>query len=219
MPNLTVVEHPLVQHKLALLRDKRTPHADFRRTLAEISMLLGYEALAPLKLANRKIETPLKAMTAKAAAQPITFVAILRAGLGMIEGLLALAPEARTGHVGLYRNEETLEPVRYYLRLPPAMDKSFIVVADPMLATGGSAVEALRMLKAEGARNLQLMTLLCARAGIEAVHKAHPDVRIVTAAVDPVLNNRGYIVPGLGDAGDRINGTYVSEEPAVTLAS
>lgn len=207
MSSLTVVSHPLLQDKLSRMRDKHTPVREFRRLMAEAAMLLGYEALSPLALESRRIETPLKSAAFKTAAQPLVFTAVLRAGLGMLDGLLALAPEAKVGHIGLYRNEDTLNPVRYYVRLPPGLDGSFVVLADPMLATGGSAVEALSILKSEGARHIQLMTLLSAKPGIARVQKAHPDVRIVTAGVDPALNGKGYIVPGLGDAGDRIFGT------------
>jgi len=204
---VSVCDHPLVQADLARLRDKSTSHEQFRAALANASAIMGVEALAGLATRPVTVHTPLKAAQAKVVDQPVVFVAILRAGLGMLPGLLQLVPEALIGHIGLYRNEETLNPVRYYVRLPKDLDKSFVLLLDPMLATGGSAVEAIRILKTDGASRITLLSLLAARAGVRRVQREHPDVRIVTAAIDPTLNQHGYIVPGLGDAGDRLFGT------------
>ncbi|MCX5788465.1 MAG: uracil phosphoribosyltransferase [Elusimicrobia bacterium] len=204
---VSVCDHPLVQADLARLRDKGTSHEQFRAALANASAIMGVEALAGLATRPVTVHTPLKAAQAKVVDQPVVFVAILRAGLGMLPGLLQLVPEALIGHIGLYRNEETLNPVRYYVRLPKDLDKSFVLLLDPMLATGGSAVEAIRILKTDGASRITLLSLLAARAGVRRIQREHPDVRIVTAAIDPTLNQHGYIVPGLGDAGDRLFGT------------
>ena len=204
---VVVCDHPLVQADLARLRDKATSPEQFRAALANASAIMGVEALAGLATRPVTVHTPLKAAQAKVVDQPVVFVAILRAGLGMLPGLLQLVPEALIGHIGLYRNEETLNPVRYYVRLPKDLDKSFVLLLDPMLATGGSAVEAIRILKTDGASRITLLSLLAARAGVRRVQREHPDVRIVTAAIDPTLNQHGYIVPGLGDAGDRLFGT------------
>jgi uracil phosphoribosyltransferase len=204
MPKLIVSDHPLVADKLARLRDKSTPPEDFRRLMSEVAMLIGCEVLKGVRTRQETVKTPLKSAPARVLDQPLAFVAVLRAGLGMTPGLLELAPKASIGHIGLYRNEESLNPVRYYVRLPQKMRDHFVVLCDPMLATGGSAAEAIHILKTEGARNIALLTLLAAKAGVKRVHDAHPDVPIYTAAVDPVLNAKGYIVPGLGDAGDRL---------------
>lgn len=207
MSQVHVCEHPLLADRLARLRDKSTPPERFRALLEEAGALLGVQALADLKTRLVTVQTPLKSAPGRVLDQPVALVAVLRAGLGMLSGLLRVVPEARIGHIGLYRNEETLNPVRYYVRLPKELDRSFVLLLDPMLATGGSALEAIRILKTDGAVHIALATLLAAKAGLRRVRREHPDVRIWTASVDPSLNRRGYIVPGLGDAGDRLNGT------------
>ena len=207
MSSVRVVEHPVLQDSLTRLRDKTTRPADFRRLMADAGLLLGLAALEDLRTAPTRVETPLKAFKSPRLAQPVALVAILRAGLGLLPKLSELLPDAATGHIGLYRNEETLNPIRYYVRLPKRIPESRVLLCDPMLATGGSAAEAVRILKTDGARDIVLLSLLATKVGIRRVHREHPDVRIVTAAVDPVLNKIGYIVPGLGDAGDRIFGT------------
>ncbi|MBI5631223.1 MAG: uracil phosphoribosyltransferase [Elusimicrobia bacterium] len=204
---LTVCEHPLAREKLARLRDKHTLPHEFRALMAEMGAILGYEALRGLRTRKTMVQTPLRSASAEYSDQPIALVAVLRAGLGLLPGLLNLVPDARIGHVGLYRNEATLNPVRYYVRLPREISDSFVILCDPMLATGGSAVEALRILKTDGARQIALVTVLAAKAGVRRVQEVHPDVPIYTAAVDSQLNKSGYIVPGLGDAGDRLFGT------------
>lgn len=201
---VTVCDHPLIQDKLACLRDKHTRPDEFRMLMAEASSLMGYEALRGLRTRRTMVQTPLRSAQAEYVDQPIAFVAVLRAGLGMVDGLLRVVPRARIGHIGLYRNEETLNPVRYYVRLPKDISDCLVLLCDPMLATGGSAAEALRILKTDGARQIALITLLAARSGLKRVQAAHPDVPIFVAAVDPQLNKAGYIVPGLGDAGDRL---------------
>lgn len=204
---VNVCAHPLMQETLARLRDKATPPADFRELMERAGALIGLEALAALRTRSEKVATPLKAAPAKRLDQPVALVVVLRAGLGMLPGLLRLAPEARVGHIGLYRDEQTLNPVRYYVRLPRELDRSLTLLLDPMLATGGSLAEAIRILKLDGARQIAAVSLLATRRGIGRVHREHPDVPVFTAAVDAVLNRRGYIVPGLGDAGDRLFGT------------
>ena len=208
MPKLFVSDHPLVQDKLARLRDKATDPQNFRRLMAEVAMLIGCEVLKGVRTRKTTVRTPLHT-AAKAAVldQPLAFVAVLRAGLGMTPGLLELAPKASVGHIGLYRDEKTLEPVQYYVRLPKKMSKYFVVLCDPMLATGGSASEAIRILKTGGAKNIALLTLLASKRGVSRIHKDHPDVPVYTAVVDAMLNSKGYIVPGLGDAGDRLFNT------------
>jgi uracil phosphoribosyltransferase len=204
----TIVSHPLVQHKLTLMREKSTGNALFRETLREISFLLAYEVLKDLDLGMREIDTPLeRGAFPWLEGRRICFVSILRAGNGLLEGMLDLVPEARVGHIGLYRDHATLKPVQYYLKLPEAIAERDVVVVDPMLATGNSVVFALKQLKEAGARRLKFMCLLAAPEGVAAVEAAHPDVPIFTAAVDRCLNDKGYILPGLGDAGDRIYGT------------
>lgn len=207
MPKLHVSDHPLVQDKLARLRDKETKPQDFRRLMAEVGLLVGCEVLKSVRTRKAAVQTPLKSAPATVLDQPLAFVAVLRAGLGLIPGLLELAPKAAIGHIGLYRDEKTLNPVRYYVRLPKKLSDHFVVLCDPMLATGGSASESLHILKTDGAKNIALLTLLASKAGVARVHRDHPDVAIYTAAVDPVLNSHGYIVPGLGDAGDRLFNT------------
>ena len=204
---LTVCDHPLIQDKLAALRDKHTRPEDFRLLMEEVSALLGYEALKNIPTRKTIVQTPLRGAAAEYVDQPIAFVAVLRAGLGMLPGLLHIASKAAIGHIGLYRNEETLNPVRYYVRLPKNVGEYFVVLCDPMLATGGSSTEAIRILKTDGARRIVLITLLAAKAGLKRVQEAHPDVPIFTAGVDPLLNKAGFILPGLGDAGDRLFAT------------
>ena len=207
-PTLHLVDHPLIQHKLTLMREKDTPSAVFRQLLREISVLLGYEVLRDLELTTKQIETPLTDMEAPTLkGKKLVFVSILRAGNGLLEGLLDLVPSARVGHVGLYRDPETLQPVQYYLKLPFAMEERRVIAVDPMLATGNSSAAAVQRLKENGAQNIKLVCLLAAPEGVEAFAAAHPDVPIYTAALDSHLNDHGYIVPGLGDAGDRIYGT------------
>ena len=207
MPKLFISDHPLVSDKLARLRDKATGPQDFRRLMAEVAMLIGCEVLKGVRTRKTTVQTPLKTAPALTLDQPLTFVAVLRAGLGMTPGLLELAPKASIGHIGLYRDEKTLNPVRYYVRLPKKLSGQFVVLCDPMLATGGSASEALRILKTDGAKNIALLTLLSSRQGVARIHRDHPDVPVFTAAVDAVLNSSGYIIPGLGDAGDRLFNT------------
>ena len=206
--NLVLVDHPLIQHKLTLMREKTTPSAQFRRLLKEISLLLGYETLRDLPLTTRRIETPLAEMEAPILkGKKLALVPILRAGIGLLDGMLELSPLARVGFIGLFRDEETLKPVQYYSKLPKEMEKRTTVMLDPMLATGNSAVAAIDIVKEAGAKDVRFMCLLAAPEGIENLARHHPDVRIITAAVDERLNDQGYIVPGLGDAGDRLFGT------------
>jgi uracil phosphoribosyltransferase len=206
--NITVVDHPLVQHKLTLMRDKNTPSAIFRKLLREISLLLGYEVLRDLPLSTIRIETPLAEMQAPILlGKKVVFVSILRAGNGLLDGLVDLVPSARIGHIGLYRDPETLQPVEYYFKVPADIAERPVVLVDPMLATGNSITAAIRRVKNEGARDIKLVTLLAAPEGVEHLARAHPDVHVFTAAIDSHLNSHGYIVPGLGDAGDRMFGT------------
>ena len=208
MANLVVVDHPLVAHKLSLMRDKTTPSAQFRTLLREISLLLGYEVLRDLSTELRAIETPVGPMRAPfLKGKKLVLVPILRAGSGLLDGLLDLVPSARVGHVGLYRDPATLAAVEYYCKLPDDIAERLTVVVDPMLATGNSAVAAVSRLKERGAHDIRLVCLLAAPEGIAALARAHPEVRVFTAAVDARLNDHGYIVPGLGDAGDRMYGT------------
>jgi uracil phosphoribosyltransferase len=206
--NLVVIDHPLVAHKLSLMRDKATPSAQFRHLLREISLLMGYEVLRDLATELRPIETPVGPTQAPfLKGKKLVFVPILRAGNGLLDGLLELVPSARVGHVGLYRDPATLAAVEYYCKLPDDIAERLAIVVDPMLATGNSAVAAVSRLEQRGARDIRLVCLLAAPEGIAALGKAHPQVRIFTAAVDARLNDHGYIVPGLGDAGDRMYGT------------
>jgi uracil phosphoribosyltransferase len=208
LDHLTVVGHPLVQHKLTLMREKDTSTASFRKLLREISLLLAYEVTRALPMTTKRIETPLEAMDAPAIeGKKLALVSILRAGNGLLDGILELIPAARVGFVGLYRDPETLQPVQYYCKLPDHMEDRLAIVVDPMLATGNSSVAAIDLLKAAGARNIRFLCLLAAPEGIARMKAAHPDVPIVTASVDSHLNDHGYIVPGLGDAGDRMFGT------------
>mgnify|MGYP000863677154 FL=1 len=208
MNNVFVFDHPLIQHKISLLRDKNTSAKEFRELVAEISMLMGYEVTRDVPLQDVEIETPVGiAKTKIIAGKKLAFVPILRAGLGMVEGLLKLVPMARVGHIGLYRDHKTLEPVEYYCKLPNDISERDVVVLDPMLATGGSACDAIRFLKKYGAKNIKFVCLIASKQGIGRLNKEHPDVGIYCAAVDERLNDSGYIVPGLGDAGDRLFGT------------
>lgn len=206
--NVHVVAHPLVAHKLSMLRDKTTPSMQFRQLMREISLLIGYEVLRDLPTETRAIETPVAPMQAPfLKGKKLVFVPILRAGTGFLEGLLELAPSARVGHIGLYREPATLTAVEYYFKMPEDLADRRVIVCDPMLATGNSAVAAVARLKESGARELKLMCLLAAPEGIRAVQEVHPEVPIYTAAIDSHLDAHGYIVPGLGDAGDRLFGT------------
>jgi len=208
MQGVTVVDHPLVQHKLTIMRDKETSTAGFRRLLREISLLLGYEITRELELTTKRIATPLQPMDAPTLeGKKLVFASVLRAGNGLLEGLLDLVPAARVAHVGLYRDPETLQPVEYFFKAPSDLADRLVIVVDPMLATANSAIAAVEKLKQRGATNLRFLCLLAAPEGIEKFRRAHPDVPIVTAAIDERLNDHGYIVPGLGDAGDRMYGT------------
>ncbi len=209
MPELlTVVDHPLVQHKLTLLRDKTTSTAVFRQLLRELSHLLAYEVLRDLPLTTKSIETPIAPMEAPVLeGKKLVFVSILRAGNGLLDGMLDLVPLARVGHIGLYRDPETLAAVEYYLKLPDDISERRVVAVDPMLATANSASAAINQLKAAGARNIKFVCVLAAPEGIEKFSRNHPDVHVYTAAVDQKLNEHSYIIPGLGDAGDRMFGT------------
>ena len=205
---LTVVSHPLVQHKLTLMREKDTSTASFRKLLREISLLLAYEVTRNLPMTTKQIETPLCPMDAPVIeGRKLALVSILRAGNGLLDGILELVPAARVGFIGLYRDPATLQPVQYYCKLPDHLEDRLSIVVDPMLATGNSSAAAVTLLKQSGARNIRFLCLLAAPEGIKRMNEAHPDVPIVTAAVDSHLNDHGYIVPGLGDAGDRMFGT------------
>lgn len=208
MSNLHVIDHPLITHKLSIMRNRKTGSKDFRELLNEIAMLMGYEVFRDLPLEEITIETPITKMKAKmVSGRKLAIVPILRAGLGMVDGLQNLVPVAKVGHIGMYRNPETHKPVEYYCKLPTDIEERLVVLVDPMLATGGSAVDALCKLKEHGCRNIRFMCLVAAPEGVKAVQEAHPDVDIYTAALDECLNEHAYIVPGLGDAGDRIFGT------------
>lgn len=206
--HLTVVDHPLVQHKLTLMRDKGTSTAVFRQLLREITLLLAYEVTRELKLTTRHIETPMEEMDAPIlAGKKLALVSILRAGNGMLDGVLELIPSARVGFVGLYRDEATLKPVQYYFKAPEGLKDRLVIAVDPMLATGNSSAAAIDLLKEAGATDIRFLCLLAAPEGVARMKEAHPDVHIVTAALDRELNSKGYIMPGLGDAGDRMFGT------------
>lgn len=208
MKNIVIFDHPLIQHKTTILRQKTTTNKEFRELVEEITMLMCYEALRDLPLTEVEIETPIKKTTQKMiTTKDLAVVPILRAGLGMVEGLLSLVPNAKVGHIGMYRDEETMLPQEYYCKLPPDIDKRLVVVVDPMLATGGSACDAIAQIKSYGGVQIKFLCLIAAPEGIEALSKAHPDVEIYCANVDEGLNEKCYIVPGLGDAGDRIFGT------------
>jgi len=208
MGRLVVIDHPLVQHKISLLRDKNTGTKEFRELVQELAMLMAYEVTRDLELCDAVVETPVAtAHTKVLAGKKLGIVPILRAGLGMVDGMMSLIPAAKVGHIGLYRDPATLAPVDYYCKLPPDVGERDIIIVDPMLATGGSANEAVRIVKAAGCKSVRLVHLIAAPEGIAAVQKMHPDVDIYVAAVDSHLNSHGYIVPGLGDAGDRLFGT------------
>ena len=208
MSELHIVDHPLITHKLSIMRNKRTGSKDFRELLDEIAMLMGYELTRDLPLETITIETPITKMEAKRiSGKKLAIVPILRAGLGMVDGLQRLVPVAKVGHIGLYRDPKTHQPVEYYCKLPTDIEERIVILVDPMLATGGSAVDALTMLKNRGCKSIRFMCLVAAPEGVKKVQEAHPDVEIYTAALDECLNDHAYIVPGLGDAGDRIFGT------------
>lgn len=208
MSELHVIDHPLITHKLSIMRNEKTGSKDFRELLEEIAMLMGYELTRDLPLKEVTIDTPLTKMKAKMiSGKKLAIVPILRAGLGMVDGLQSLIPVAKVGHIGLYRDPATHLPVEYYCKLPPDIDERIVILVDPMLATGGSAVDALNLLKKKGCTHIRFMCLVAAPEGVRKVQEAHPDVDIYTAALDDHLNEHAYIVPGLGDAGDRIFGT------------
>lgn len=208
MGKVHVFDHPLIQHKLSYIRDKHTGTKEFRELVDEVGMLMAYEVTRDLELKDVEIETPVTTMTAKRlSGKKLAFVPILRAGLGMTSGILTLVPAARVGHVGLYRDPQTLEAVEYFVKLPQDIQEREIIVVDPMLATGGSAIAAIDSLKRRGAKNIRFMCLIAAPEGVEALQKAHEDVDIYIAALDEKLNDKAYITPGLGDAGDRLFGT------------
>lgn len=206
--NVTITNHPLIQHKLTLMRKTCTASNEFRALVSEIAMLMCYEATRDLPLKEIEIETPICTTTKNVlAGKKLAFVPILRAGLGMVDGVLSLVPSARVGHIGLYRDPETLKPVEYYCKLPADIHEREVIVLDPMLATGGSAIDAISQIKKRGPKSIKFMGIIGAPEGLEALCKAHPDVHVYLAALDEKLNDHGYIVPGLGDAGDRIFGT------------
>ena len=208
MSQVHVIDHPMIQHKLSIMREKETGSKDFRELLKEISLLMGYELTRDLPLTDYEIQTPIRKMTAKkVSGRKLAIVPILRAGLGMVDGLLTLVPVAKVGHIGLYRDEQTHLPVVYYCKLPEDINQRLVIITDPMLATGGSSCDAIAMLKEIGCNNIRLMCLVAAPEGMAKVQKEHPDVDIYVASVDEKLNENAYIVPGLGDAGDRIFGT------------
>jgi uracil phosphoribosyltransferase len=207
MGKTVVLDHPLIQHKVTRLRDKKTGMKEFRELVYEISLLMAYEVTRDLPLKEIDVETPVALGQGKELAMGVGIIPILRAGLGFVSGLQEVMPNAKVGHIGLYRNEETLEPVEYYVNLPSDIDERVLIVVDPMLATGGSATAAISLLKKRGAKKIKLMCLIGALEGVEQVKKEHPDVDIYLGAMDPKLNDHGYIVPGLGDAGDRLFGT------------
>ena len=209
MSKLTVFDHPLIQHKLTIIRDKNVGTKEFREIVDEIASLMAYEVTRDLPVEDVEIETPVAKTTQKQlAGKKLAIVPILRAGLGMVDGIMKLIPAARIGHIGMYRDEESLEPVEYFVKLPEDIDQREVLVVDPLLATGGSAVMAIDALKKRGATKIKLITLVSAPVGVETVQKAHPDVDIYTAGLDEGLNEHGYIIPGLGDAGDRLFGTH-----------
>lgn len=208
MENVQILNHPLIEHKISLLRDKNTSTNEFRKLIEEIAMLMGFEAMRDLPLENVEIETPIeKCMTPMLSGKKLAIVPILRAGLGMVQGILNLVPSAKVGHIGLYRDHETHEPHEYYCKLPEPIDLRTIVVCDPMLATGGSAVDAVSMIKQHGGKNIKFMCIIAAPEGLNRLKEAHPDIQIYVGHLDRCLNENAYICPGLGDAGDRIFGT------------
>ncbi len=205
--NLFIIEHPLLQAKLTVLRDKKTDRQKFRRTLSEVAMLMTYDLTRNIPVKEIDVETPLEKTHGVELHKDVTLVPILRAGLGMIDGILELLPNARVGHIGVYRDKTTLLPVEYYLKLPDNVKETFVILVDPMLATGGSALAAIEILKEQGINELNFLCLVAAPEGVNAVHERFPDVKIFAAALDRQLNDHGYILPGLGDAGDRLYGT------------
>lgn len=208
MGKAMIFDHPLIQHKLSILRDKDTPSKDFRILVSEIAMLMTYEVTRDLPLVDVEIETPMtKMISKKLAGKKLAVVPILRAGLGMVDGVLEMIPSARVGHIGLYRDHETLEPVEYYCKLPSDIEEREVIVVDPMLATGGSAIDAISQIKKRNPKHIRFMCIIAAPEGLDALTNAHPDVDVFCAALDEKLNEKGYILPGLGDAGDRIFGT------------
>ncbi len=208
MSKVTQITHPLIQHKMAFIRDKNTGSKDFRELVEEVSMLLAYEVTRDLQTEEVEIETPIcKTKCHMLSGKKTAIVPILRAGLGMVDGMLKLIPAAKVGHIGLYRDEETLQPVEYFCKLPQDIEERDVIVVDPMLATGGSAADAITLLKKRGAKNIRLVCLISAPEGIKLVQSTHPDVDIYVGSIDEKLNDHGYIVPGLGDAGDRLFGT------------
>ena len=202
-----IMSHPLITHKLSIMRDKNTSVKDFRECAHEVALLIGYEATKDLKLEDYEIETPITKTVGKRIKKQVALVPILRAGLGMVDAIMSLIPAAKIGHIGLYRNEETLEPVEYYCKLPTDISERQVLVVDPMLATGGSAVAAINFIKKRGAKNIKFVCIIAAPEGVKILREAHPDVEIYCGALDEKLNEHGYIVPGLGDAGDRLFGT------------
>lgn len=208
MENVTIFEHPLIQHKISILRDKRTGTNEFRQLVDEIAMLEGFVALSDLPVEDVEVETPIETcMTPMIAGRKLAVVPILRAGLGMVSDILALVPSAKVGHIGMYRDEETHEPQEYYCKLPDPIAERTIVVCDPMLATGGSAIDAINQIKKHGGKNIKFMCIIAAPEGLERLHREHPDIQIYVGSLDRQLNENAYICPGLGDAGDRIFGT------------
>lgn len=208
MSLVTEMQHPLALHKLALIRDKNTGSKDFRELVEEIAMMMAYEATRNFAVEEIEVETPLCITKCKVLdGKKVAIVPILRAGLGMVDGMLKILPAAKIGHIGIYRNEETLQPIEYFCKLPQDIGERDVLVVDPMLATGGSAIDAIQLLKNKGAKNIRFMCLIAAPEGIEALRKAHPDVDILITQIDDGLNEKGYIIPGLGDAGDRLFGT------------
>ncbi len=202
-----VSNHPLILHKLSIVRSKETSSKDFKRTIKEIAILLAYEVTSLFQTKDIKIKTPLAIAQSKILLKDVVIVAILRAGLGLMEGFTEVIPDAKQAHIGIYRDEETLKPVKYYIRFPQEIKNSYVIVLDPMLATGGSAVEAINIVKSRGAKDISFVSVISSKYGIDVLKKHHPDVKIYTAVIDEKLNNNGYIVPGLGDAGDRMFGT------------
>ncbi|MBU3127371.1 uracil phosphoribosyltransferase [Clostridium tagluense] len=208
MSKVTQITHPLIQHKLAYIRDKNTGSKDFRDLVQEVAMLMAYEVTRDIQLEEVEIETPICITKCKVlAGKKMAIVPILRAGLGMVDGMLEIIPAAKVGHIGMYRNEETLQPVEYFCKLPQDINERDVIITDPMIATGGSAIDAISALKKRGAINIKIMCLIAAPEGIKAITDAHSDVDIYVASIDEKLNEKGYIVPGLGDAGDRLFGT------------
>ncbi len=207
MSQIFVMDHPLIKHKISMLRDKNTSVKDFRELVYEIALLMGYEATKDLKLTPKEVETPIQKTTGQFIEKQVAVVPILRAGLGMVDAIMSLIPAAKTGHIGLYRDHDTLQPVEYYCKLPTDIDKRQVLVVDPMLATGGSSAAAISFIKQRGANKIKLMCLIAAPEGVEVLQREHPDVDIYIGALDEKLNENGYIVPGLGDAGDRLFGT------------